>query len=120
MPVRRRDDRLPGPERIRKRSRNNLCLMAIRSDVDVCRANELNHFLWTDEAVVENHLRFHSYRLRQSLQAGTILVSLTPEDVRMSRACDHVNNVLVSGQNLRQSLNYIFNSLVRREQAERE
>src|ERR1700687_6460974 len=38
----------------------------------------------------------------------------------MGRACDDVSNILVFGQNLRQSLNYIFDSLIRREQAESE
>ena len=38
----------------------------------------------------------------------------------MGRARDDVDNILVLGQNLRQRLNYVFDSLVRREQAERE
>ena len=38
----------------------------------------------------------------------------------MGRARDDVSNILVFGQNLRQSLNYIFDSLIRREQAESE
>ncbi len=38
----------------------------------------------------------------------------------MGRACHDVNDVLVPGQNLRQRPNYVFDSLVRRKQAERE
>ena len=67
--------------------------MAIRSDVDVGGANELGHFLRTDEAVVEDHLRFHSHFFRQSLQAGSILVSLAAQDVRVGRARDNVGNI---------------------------
>src|SRR5580692_13065800 len=94
--------------------------MAIRGDVYVGGTNELNHLLGTDEAVVEDYLRFHSYFLRQGLQTGSILVSLATQDVRMGRTCDDVGNVLVLGENSRQSLNYVFDSLVRREQSERE
>src|SRR5271167_3223024 len=94
--------------------------MAIRSDVNVGGANEFNHLLRTDEAVVKDHSRFHSYFLGQSLQTGSILVPLATEDVRMGGSCDDVSDILVFGQNLRQSLDYVFDSLVRREQAERE
>src|SRR5579859_4947895 len=83
---------------------------------DVTSYNELNHFLGTDEAVVEDHLRFHSDLLRQSLQTGSIDIALATQDVRMSRACDDVHDVLVPGENLRQSLNHIFDSLVRGKQ----
>ena len=37
----------------------------------------------------------------------------------MGRSRDDVGNILVPGQNLRQRLNYVFDSLIRREQAER-
>src|ERR1700757_4605334 len=94
--------------------------MAIGSDVNVGGANELNHLLGTNEAVVEDHLRFHSHFLRQCLQTGSIIVAIATQDVRMSRPCDDVHNVLMLGENLGQSLNYVFDSLVRREQAERE
>ena len=120
MPVGSRDDRLARPQRIGKRPGNHLRLVAIGSDVDVGGANELRHLLRTDEAVVEDHLRFHSHFLRQSLQAGSILVALATENVRMGRARDHVDHVLVFRQNLRHGLNDVFDSLVRREQAEGE
>src|ERR1039458_879212 len=94
--------------------------MAIGSDVNVGGANALNNLLGADEAVVEDHLRFHPDVLRQRLQTGSILIPLATKDVGMSRACDDVHNVLVFGQNLRQRLNHVFDPFIRREQAERE
>ena len=94
--------------------------MAVWCDVNVRGSNKFDHFLGTDKTVMENYLRFHAHFLRQCLQTGSILIALPTQDVRMSRACNDVHNVLVLGENLRQSLNYVFDSFVRREQAERE
>ena len=98
VPVWRRDDRLARAQRIRQRSGNNLRLMAVGSDVNVGGANELQHLFRADEAVVEDHLRFHSHFLRQSLQTGSILVAFAAQNVRMGRARDDVDNILVLGQ----------------------
>ena len=65
-------------------------------------------------------LRLHSHFLRQSLQVSSILVAFATENVRVGRARDDVDDILVLGQNLRQRLNDVFDSLVRREQSERE
>ena len=86
--------------------------MAVGGDVNVGGANELNHFPGTDEEVMKDHLRFHSYFLRQGLQTGSILIPLATQNVRMSRSRDNVRDILVLGQNLRQCLNYVFDSLV--------
>ena len=94
--------------------------MAIGSDVDVGGADELRHFLRADKAVVEDHLRFHSHFLGQGLQAGSIFVALAAQDMRMGRARHQVHHVFVFRQDLRHGLNYVFNALVRREQAEGE
>ncbi len=47
-------------------------------------------------------------------------VALTTKDVRMGRARNHVDHILVPGQNLRQCLDDVFDSLIRREQPEGE
>ena len=94
--------------------------MAVGSDVNVGRANELEHFLWTDKAVVEDYLRFHTHFFCQRLQAGSIFISLATEDVRMGRTSDDVGHIVVFGKDLRQRLNYVFNSFIRREQTEGE
>ena len=67
---------------------------------------------------MEDHVRFHSYFFRQGLQTGAILVSLAAENMRVGCARDDVHNILVLRQNLGQRLNYVFNSLIRREQSE--
>ncbi len=94
--------------------------MAIRSDVDVGRANKLGHFLRAGEAVMKDYLRLHSHLLGQGLQGVAVLVPLPPKDMRMRRARDDVNDILVFRQNLRQRLDHVFDSLVRRKQAKRE
>jgi hypothetical protein len=57
--------------------------MAIRSDVDVRRANELDHLVGTNEAVVEDHIGLHSDFLRQRLQVRPIVITLAAENVRV-------------------------------------
>ena len=94
--------------------------MTVRSDINVRRTDEFNHFFRTNEAVVEDHLRLHSDFLRQSLQIRAIVIAFTAENVRMGSACDHVDDILVLRQDVRQCLNNVFNSLIRREQAEGE
>src|SRR5208282_1531351 len=120
VPIRSRDDRLARAQCIGKRAGNHLRFIPVGRDVNVGGANELNHFLGTYEAVMEDYLRLHSYFFRQSLQAGPVLVPLATQDVGMGRARDDVSDIGVFRQNLRQRLDYVFDSLVRREQAERE
>ena len=87
--------------------------MLVRGNVNVRGADEFDHLFRTDKTVVEDDLRFYSYFLRQGMQAGSVLVPLATEDVRMSGACDDVGNVLVFGQNLRQGLDNVFDSFIR-------
>ncbi len=112
VPIGSRNDRFACTQCIGQRSGNHLRFMPVRRDVNVGCTNELDHLFRADEAIVEYHLRFHSHVLGQSLQTGSILVPLAAEDVRMGRACDDVGHILVFGQNLRQCLNYVFDSLV--------
>src|SRR5436190_20378333 len=94
--------------------------MAVRSDIDVCCADECNPPLRDYEAVMEDHVRLHSDFLRQSLQVRSIPVALAAKNMRVSRTCDYVNHVLVLRQDLRQCSNHAFDSLVWRKQTERE
>jgi len=86
--------------------------MPVGGDVNVCSANEFNHLLRTDEAIVEDHVRFHSDFFRQALQVSAILVAFATQNMRVGRARDDVNHILVFGQDLRQGLNHVFDSLV--------
>ena len=94
--------------------------MAVRRDVNVRRSNIFQHLLGTDEPVVEENVRFHSDFPGQSLQMFSIAVTLAAEDVRVGRARDQIDHILVSRQNFGQRLNDVLNSFVRREQAEGE
>jgi len=74
--------------------------MAVGSDVDIGSAYEAGHFLRGRKSVIEDYVRGHSHFLRQTLQAGSIFISLATKDVGVRRAGDDVHDVLVSGQNL--------------------
>ena len=56
VPVRSRDNRLPGAQSVRQCPRYGLCLVAVWGDVDVSRTNQRSHFLRADESVVEDHV----------------------------------------------------------------
>ena len=112
VPIGSRNDRFACTQCIGQRSGNHLRFMPVGRDVNVGGTNKLDHLFRADEAIVEYHLRFHSYFLRQGLQTGSILIPLATQNVRMSRSRDNVRDILVLGQNLRQCLNYVFDSLV--------
>src|ERR1700674_534340 len=120
MPIWSRDNRLARSEGIGQRAGNDLRFMAIRSDVDIRSADELGHFLRAGKAVVEDNLQLHSYFLRQCFQAIPVTITIATENMRMSCARNDINDILMFRKNLRQSLNDVFDSLVRREQAEGE
>src|SRR5207245_6594503 len=77
MPIRSRDDRLTCSQSISQRAGHYLCLMTVRSDVNIRGTYELNHLLRADEAVVEDHLWFHSHFLCQASPVSSIRVSFT-------------------------------------------
>src|ERR1035437_4284416 len=54
------------------------------------------------------------------MSAAPMNSTISAENVGMSRACDHVDDIFVLRQNVRQRLNHVFDSLIRRQQAERE
>src|SRR5580765_3422682 len=93
--------------------------MTIRRNVNIGSTNELDHFFGADEVVMEDYLRFHAHFFRQRLQTLSILIPFATEDVGVGRSGDDVGNILVFGQNLRQRLNYVFDSFIGRKQAER-
>ena len=68
---------------------------------------------------MEDYIRLNSDFLGQSLQIGSIPITLAAENMWMGRACDYVNHILVLRQDLRQRLNHVFDSLIRGKQAER-
>src|SRR5581483_3142904 len=83
------------------------------------RSNKLCHLFRTRESIVEDDLRFHSDLLRQSLQVRTIVVTLTPQNMRVGRAGHDVHGIVVPRENMRHGLNDVFDPFVRREQTER-
>ena len=48
------------------------------------------------------------------------LLAIAAKNMRMGGSGNDVNNIFMFGQNLRQSLDNVFNSLIRREQTEGE
>jgi hypothetical protein len=73
-----------------------------------------------DEAVVEDHLTLNPEFPGQGLQLIPVSISLARPDMRVSCACDDVDSVLVAGEDARQGLNHVLESLVGREQTEGE
>src|SRR6202022_453230 len=115
-----RKDRFSGAEGIRKGARHNLRLMFVGCDVNVSCADQFNHLLGTHETVAKDHIAFDSEIVRQLLQVNTVFVALTPQDMRVSGAGNHVNDIAVTRQDFWESLNDVFYALIRREQAKRE
>ena len=60
MPIRSRDDRFASTQSVGQGSRNDLCLVLVRRDVDVGCTDEFHHLLGADKTVVEYDFRLHS------------------------------------------------------------
>ena len=113
MPVGRRDDRLARTERIRKRPGNDLRLMPVRRDVDVRGADIFNHLFRADKTVLEDHLRFNSHFLRQSLQGFPVTLPFATQNMRMRRPGHNVGGIRVFRENLRHRPNHVLDPLIR-------
>src|SRR6202011_5087454 len=87
---------------------------------NVRRADQFNHLLGTYKTIAKDHVGFNSKIVRQLLQVNAVFVTLAPQDMRVSCASNHVNNIAVARQNVWQSLDDIFYALIGREQAKRE
>ena len=96
------------------------CLVEVGRDVDVRRADELDELLQADEAIVEDHVRFHALLLGQPLQRQPVRLTFVLEDVRMRGADDDVDGIRIAGHDRGQGRDDGFDPLVRREQAEAE
>ena len=58
--VGRRDDRLPGADRVRQCARGDLLRLQIRRDVDVRRGEKFDEFTLAHEAIVKDHAGVHA------------------------------------------------------------
>ena len=89
-------------------------------EVKVGRADELLEFFEFDEAVVEDDVLLDLVLLGQPFQAEPVGFALLAHQVGMGGAQHDVNHVGKLRQDLRQRLEHVLDSLVRREQAEGE
>ena len=120
VPIRRRDHGLARAKRVSECPRRDLRFVEIRRNVEVRRANELLQFFEFHEAVVEDDVLLDFVLLGQDFEAETVGLTALAQLVRMRGAQDDINNVREFRQNLRQSVQHMLNSLVRRKQPERE
>src|SRR5579859_4238451 len=119
MQVGSRNDGFASAQSIRKRSGNHLLFVLVRRDVNVRRADQFNHLPWTHETIAENYIGLYAEIAGQLLQIVPVLVSFTPQNVRMSYAGNHVDNIVMAREDFRKSLDDIFNALIRRKQPKR-
>jgi hypothetical protein len=118
IPIRRRNDRLAGADRVRQGSRGNLRRIEIRRDVDVRRADEFDQLLQADESVVEENVAVHPERAGQSFELQAVKLTFVPLDVRMGDAEDDVDGLGIMHQDFGQRFDDVFESLVGREESE--
>src|SRR5258705_11847840 len=114
------DDRFPGAQGIRQSPGHDLALMFVGRDVNVCRTDQFHELLRADETIPKDHTVLNPEISRQFLEVQPILVALVPQDMRVGYAGNHVNGITVTRQDARQSLDYIFYTLVWGEQSKRE
>src|SRR5208337_2177515 len=112
VPVGCGDDGFAGAHGKGKGSRYSLFLVAIGRDVNVGRTDQRSHFLGAEEPVQEYYLALDSQFPGQGLQLIPVPVALAGSDMRMSGACDQVNNILMAGEDARQGPDRVLESLV--------
>src|SRR5882672_7774372 len=114
------DDRFPGAQGIRQGSRHDLALMFVGRDVNVCRTDQFDELLRADETIPKDHTILNPEISREFLEVQPIFVALVSQDMRVGDAGNHVNGITVTRQDTRQSLDYVFYTLVWGEQSKRE
>ena len=77
MPVRRRNHGLPRPEEVGQRTGSDLCLIEIRCQVDVRRADKLLQILQGHEAVVKDDMFLNTVVSDESFETQTIPFAFT-------------------------------------------
>ena len=120
VPIRRRNHGLARAQGIGQRAGGDLRRVEIGRDVNVRRADELDEFLQTDKAVVENHLPSTPFSWASHCRDSRYVSPSCRYDVRMGRAEDDVHHVRMLRQNSGQGGDDIFDPFVRREQAKTE
>ena len=120
VPIRRRDHRFAAAERIGQRAGGDLCLVQIRRDVQVGRADELRQLAQLDEAVVEDDMLRDAQIAGQSLQAQPIGFALGSHEIRVRCPQHHVDEIGKLLEHGRHRPQCVLDSLVRREQAKRQ
>ena len=120
MPIRRGHHRLAGAEGVGQRARGDLRLVQIRGEVKVRRPDELLELFEFDEAVVEDDVLVDLVLLGQPFQADPVGLAVLAHQVGMRGAQHDIDDVGELGQDFRQRLEGMFDSLVGREQAEGE
>src|SRR5258708_28034908 len=114
------DDCFSSAQGICQRPGNDLSFVFVRSDVNVCCADQFYELLSADETIPKDHAGLNPEISRQFLQVQPILVALLPQDMWVGDAGNHINGIPVTWQDAWQSLDYIFDALVGGEQSKRE
>src|SRR3982751_2594562 len=104
VPIRCRYDSFARAERVRKRSRSDLSLIEIRSDVNVRSADELLQVLQVHETVIEDDVFLNVVLFREYFEAQTISFAVLPQFVGMSCAQHNIDNFRKLRNDLRQCI----------------
>ena len=118
MPIRRRDHGFARAERISQCSRRNLGFVQIRGNVKIRRSNELGQFLQLHKTVVEDHVALELVLLDDGLQAKPVGVAPRAQLVGVRGAQHDVDDLGKLRHDIRECVEHMFNSLVRRQQPE--
>ena len=89
---------LPAPSAMCERTGNCLGFLAIGSNVNVRGANVFNQFLGADKAVVEDDMGGNAQFHCQGLQRFPILLTFTPQNVRMCCSRDDIDQIRMAHQ----------------------
>ena len=110
--------RLAHSKRIGERTGNNLRLIQVRSDINICRTDKLQQILVGNETIMKNDVVRNAEFLCAHVKAVSVTLPLFHLKVRMGGAYHHIDNLRVGLHDLRQGINDHLNALAWRKQAE--
>ena len=104
-------------KRIGERTGNNLRLVRVRSDINICHPDKLQQIFVGNKTIMKNDVLRNTEFCCAYVKVVSVILPLFCLEVRMGSADHHINNLRVGIHDLRKGVDDHLNALARRKQS---